>query len=97
MTNQMMSISRNSRCISYDANILGLVPCLVEETVKEMFRLVMELATEDEIKKAEEYVLKRGLSTLLLIGMDQGRYDGMKHQMQQNMALGMNPKYICKD
>ena len=35
----------------YDANIVGLVPCLVEETAKEMFQTMMDLATEEEIKK----------------------------------------------
>ena len=44
----------------YNANIVGLVPCLVEETVKEMFETTMDLTTEEEIKKVEEYVLKRG-------------------------------------
>ena len=54
----------------YDANIVGLVPCLVEDIIKEMFEIKMDLATEDEIKKANEYVLKRGSATLLLIGTD---------------------------
>ena len=42
----------------YDINIVGLVPCLVKETTKEMFGTMMDLATEDEMKKAKEYVLK---------------------------------------
>ena len=44
----------------YDANIVSLVPCLVEETVKEMFQTLMDRTKEEEIKKAKEYVLKRG-------------------------------------
>ena len=80
----------------YDANIVGLVPCLVEETVKEMFDTTMDLATEKEIKEAKEYVMKRGSATLLLIGSDRNRYGAMKNQLQQNMAMGTNnyPKSV---
>ena len=44
----------------YDANIVSLVPCLVEETVKGLFGTTMDMATEEEIKKAKQYVLKKG-------------------------------------
>ena len=47
-------------------------------------------ATDEEIKKAKEYVLKRGSVTLLLIGADQGCYESLKNQLQQNMAMGTN-------
>ena len=68
----------------------GLVPCLVEESVKEMFGTMIDQATEEELKK------KRGSATLLLIGTDRNRYAGMKNQMQQNMAMGTNnyPKSV---
>ena len=72
----------------YDANIVGLVPCLVEETVKEMFQAMMDLAPEDEIKKVKDYILKKGSATLLLIGADCTWYGTIKNQMQQNMAMG---------
>ena len=74
---------------NYDANIVGLVPCLVEECEK-MFGPMMDLATEEELKKAKGYVLKRGSATFLLICTDRNRYRGMKNQMQQNMAMGTN-------
>ena len=82
----------------YNANIVSLIPCFVEETVKEMFQIMMDLATEEVIKKAKEYVLKRGSATLLLIGTDHTRYGCMKNQMQQNMAMGTNnyPKLVDK-
>ena len=81
----------------YDANIVGLVPCLVEETVKEMFGTTMDLAIEEEIKKTKEFVMKRGSANLLLIGADRNRYGGMKNQMQQNMAMGTNNYPISVD
>ena len=60
----MTSTSKNSRqdwqhFYDYDANIVSLVPCLVEETVKEMFDTTMDMATDKEIEKAKEYVMKR--------------------------------------
>ena len=78
---------------NYDANIVNLVPFLFEET---MFGTTVNQATEEEIKKAKEYVMKRGLAVLLLIGADRNTYGGMKNQMQQNMAIGMNnhPKSV---
>ena len=58
----------------------------------------MDLATGEEIKKAKEYVFKRGSVTLLLIGVDCAQCCGMKNQMQQNMAMGTNnyPKSVDK-
>ena len=50
----------------------------------------MCLATEEEIKKAQDNVLKRGFATLLLIEADHTWYGTMKNQMQQNMAMGTN-------
>ena len=46
---------------NHDANVVGLVPCLVEETIREMFQTTIDLATEEEIKKAKDYVLKKPL------------------------------------
>ena len=66
----------------YDTNIVSLVPCLVEEMVKKMFGTTVILANDEEIKKAKEYVMKRGSATLLLIDADRNRYGGMKNQMQ---------------
>ena len=43
----------------YDVNFVGIVPCLVEEILKEMFGATIDLATEEEIKKAKEYFIKR--------------------------------------
>ena len=56
----------------------------------------MDIATEEKIKKAKEYVLKRGLATLLLIEADHIRYGSMKKQMQQNMVMETNnyPKLV---
>ena len=31
----------------YDSNIMGLVPCLAEETIKEMFQTMIDQATEE--------------------------------------------------
>ena len=42
----------------------------IVQTVIEMFGTPMDLATEEEVKKAKEYVLKRGSATLLLISAD---------------------------
>ena len=47
-------------------------------------------ATDTELKKAKEYVLKTGSATLLLIGADQGQYGSLKNQLQQNMSMGTN-------
>ena len=62
----------------------------IVQTVIEMFGTPMDLATEEEVKKAKEYVLKRGSATLLLIGADRNRYGGIKNQMQQIMFMGTN-------
>ena len=74
----------------YDANVVDLVPCLVKDVLNELSNTTMELATENEIKEAKEYMLKRGLATLLLIGADCATYGAMKNQMQQNMAIDEN-------
>ena len=54
------------------------------------------LTHSHELKKAKEYVLKRGSATLLLISTDWGHYGGLKNQLQQGMAMGMNnyPKFV---
>ena len=52
----------------YIANIMDLVPCLLEERLKEQYNKELVNATGDEVKKGKEYVLKRGSATLLLIG-----------------------------
>ena len=56
----------------------------------------MDLVIEKEIKKAKDYVLKKGFATLLPIGADHTQYGTMKNQMQQNMAMGANnyPKSV---
>ena len=51
---------------------------------------MMERASEEKIKKAREYALKRGSATLLLTGANHTRYGSIKNQMQQNMAMGTN-------
>ena len=56
----------------YNANIVDLLPCLPEEKVKEEYDKELVNATDDKVKKAREYVLKRGSATLLLIGADRG-------------------------
>ena len=80
----------------YNANVVDLVPCLVEDALKEICDAKMDLATEEEIKKAREYVLKQGSVTLLSIGVDHGHYGAMKDQMQQSMAIGTSiyPKSV---
>ena len=80
----------------YNENVVDLVPCLVEDALKELINMTMDLATEKEIKKARDYVLKRGTATLLLIGADRRRYGAMKNVMQQNLPMGTNnyPKSI---
>ena len=74
----------------YNANIVNLVLCLLEERVKEKYYKELVNAPDDEVKKAKEYMMKRGSATLLLIGEDQGRYGSLKNQLQQNMAMGTN-------
>ena len=80
----------------YDANVVNLVPCLEEGRLKEMNDKTVEPATKEELRAAREYVLKRRLAILLLIGADCERYRAMKNQMQQNMAMGTNnyPKLL---
>ena len=80
----------------YNTNFIDLVPCLVKEALDELSDTTMDLTTEKELKEAREYMLKRGLATVLMIGADHGRYGTMKNQMQQNMAMGTNnyPKSI---
>ena len=63
----------------YNANIVDLVPCLVEETSKEMYDTTVDLATPEVLKNAKDYVFKRGCATLLLIGADCGCPDATKH------------------
>ena len=79
----------------YNANIVDFVPCLVEETLKDMYNTIVNLATSKELKNAKDYDFKRGSATLLLIGADQGRYGTTKNQMQK-MAMGTNnyPKSV---
>ena len=67
----------------YNTNIVDSIPCLVEETLKEMFDTTVDLATPEELKNAKVYVFKRGSATLLLIGADCRHYGPMKSQMQQ--------------
>ena len=78
------------------ANVVDLVPRLMEDALKENGDTTMDLVTEEEIKKAREYLFKTGLVTLLLIGADHGHYGAMKNLMQQNMAMGTNiyPKLV---
>ena len=62
----------------YNANIMDLVPCLLEERLKEQYNKELANATEDEVNKAKEHVLKRGSATLLFIGADRGCYGSLK-------------------
>ena len=62
----------------------------MEDTLKELNDTKLDIATKKELKEAREYVLTRGLATLLLIVADHRRYGSMKNQMQQNMAMGTN-------
>ena len=80
----------------YNANNIDLVPCLLEELVKEQYNKDLVNATDDEIKKAKEYVLKRGSVTMLLIGADRGRYGSLKNQLQLNISMGTDnyPKSV---
>ena len=54
----------------YNAIIVNLVPCLIEEALQEMYDTTANLATPEEIKNAKDYVFKRGSATSLLIGAD---------------------------
>ena len=74
----------------YNANVVDLVPCLVEDSVNNLYGKTIDQATKEELKVTRENVLKRGLATFLLIGTDCIRYGVMKNQMQQNMAIGTN-------
>ena len=74
----------------YNTNIIYLVPCLVEDALKELSDMTMDLVTKKEIKGARDNVLKRGSATLLLIGANHGRYGTMKNQIQQNFLMGIN-------
>ena len=78
----------------YNDNIVNLVSCLIEDTLKKLwYNNVPGRGREN--KKAREYVFKRGLATLQLIGADCGCYGATKNQMQQNM-MGINnhPKSV---
>ena len=48
----------------YNANIVDLVPCLVEETLKEMYDTTADLATPEELQNVKDYDIKRGSVTL---------------------------------
>ena len=82
----------------YIANIVDLVPCLVEDAVKKLSNIMMDLTMEKQRREAKEYVLKRGSGSLFFIGADHGRYGAMKNQIKQNMAMGTNnfPKLVDK-
>ena len=69
---------------------MSLVPGLIKDNLKEICNVAVDLATEEEIKKAKKYVFKKGSATLLSIGADHGCYEARKNQMQQNMAMGTN-------
>ena len=73
-----------------------MLPCLIEDALKEIYNTKMDQATEEEIRVSREYVFKRGLVTFLLIGADRGQYGIMKNQIQQIMAMGTNnyPKSV---
>ena len=85
--------ARRATLNDYDANIVGLVPCLIEETVEETFETIIDLATE---KESQGVCFEMGSATSLLIGVDQTWCRRMKNQMQQNMAMGANnyPKSV---
>ena len=89
---------RRATLDKYNANIMDLVPCLLGERVKEQYNKEFIDATNDKIKKAKEYAMKRGSATLLLIGADRGWYGSLKNQLQQNMGMGTNnyPKSVDK-
>ena len=74
----------------YNPNIADLVPCLIEEALKEFYDTTMDVATPEELNNAKDYVFKKGSAILLLIGADHGYYGPMKNQMQQNMAMVSN-------
>ena len=65
----------------YNANIVDLIPCLLEEWVKEQYNKELVNATDDKIKKAKEYMMKRLSATLLLRGADRGWYGSLKNQL----------------
>ena len=44
----------------YNIHIIDLVPCLVEDALKELSDTTMDLVTEKKLKEAREYVLKEG-------------------------------------
>ena len=58
----------------YNTNVVDLVSCVVKNHLKEMYEKKPKEASEIEIKKARDHVLKHGSATLQLIGADQGRY-----------------------
>ena len=55
---------RMGTLVNYNANIVDLVLCLLEEQVKELYNKDFANATDDEIKKVKEYVLERGSAKL---------------------------------
>ena len=65
----------------YNTNNIGLVTCLVEETLKKMYNTTVDLVTPEEVKNVKDYVFKRGSATLLLIGAYHRCYGLMKNQM----------------
>ena len=48
---------------NYNANIMNFMPCLQEERLKEQYNKELANATDSEVNKAKEYVLKRGFAT----------------------------------
>ena len=70
----------------YNANILDLIPCLLEKEVKEKLNKEIKNASETESKLVKESVREKTSAALLLIGADHERNNKMKYCFQQNMA-----------
>ena len=82
--------SRLTTLDDYITNAVDLVLCLVQDKVKELYDRMIDQAIKEEMNVAREYVLKKGSSTLLLIGANHQRHRAMKNEMQKNMAMSTN-------
>ena len=74
----------------YNANILELASCLLEEGIKGKYNKNVHDANKTELKAATENVRKKTLAAFLLIAADCGWYSEMKNCFKQNMAMGTN-------
>ena len=91
----------------YNANILDMIPSLLEHKVKEKYKDIKN-ESKKELKMAKENIRKKTSAALLLFDANHGSYDEMKmpqtdhgHGGEQlphfNQQNNESAKYICRN